>query len=145
MYKVSQELQSVKPGIIFNKVSATILWQLTVIKESVKFHKISEILWQTMTVGRILNLCSRQKLCSFADHFAACNFEASWSDFTVFNFSAYADEAHINPVALGETPWLLQIEWTAKSETPITIFRVQFMVRQGKGKIIIRNWIACYN
>ena len=65
--------------------------------------------------------------------------------FMVFYFLAYADEAHINPVPLGETPWLLQIEWTAKSETPITIFRVQFMVRQGNVEIIIRNWIACYN
>jgi len=41
--------------------------------------------------------------------------------------SAYADEAEINPVPVSATPWLLQIEWTAKSETPITIFRVQFM------------------
>jgi len=40
---------------------------------------------------------------------------------------AYADEAEINPVPVSATPWLLQIEWTAKSETPITIFRVQFM------------------
>lgn len=46
--------------------------------------------------------------------------------------SAYADEAHINPVPLAETPWLLQIEWTAKSETPITIFRVQFMAVDGR-------------
>jgi len=41
--------------------------------------------------------------------------------------SAYAEEAQINPVPLAVTPWLVQIEWTAKSETPITIFRVQFM------------------
>merc|ERR1712029_592864 len=41
--------------------------------------------------------------------------------------SAYADEAEINPVPVSATPWLLQIEWTAKSETPITIFRAQFM------------------
>ena len=43
--------------------------------------------------------------------------------------SAYAEEAQINPTPLTTTPWLLQIEWTAKSETPITIFRAQFMVR----------------
>ena len=60
----------------------------------------------------------------------------SYSDFKSFQFqpeyflfSAYADEAQINPIPLKATPWLLQIEWTAKSETPITIFRVQFMVR----------------
>jgi len=41
--------------------------------------------------------------------------------------SAYADEAQINPVPVEATPQFLQIEWTAKSETPITIFRVQFM------------------
>ena len=52
------------------------------------------------------------------------------TNLTTFLFSAYADEAQINPIPLKATPWLLQIEWTAKSETPITIFRVQFMVRQ---------------
>ena len=79
-------------------------------------------------------------------HLVICIFMNLFENyFMVFYFLAYADEAHINPVPLGETPWLLQIEWTAKSETPITIFRVQFMVRQGNVEIIIRNWIACYN
>ena len=61
----------------------------------------------------------------------------------VLLLSAYADEAQINPVPVEATPQFLQIEWTAKSETPITIFRVQFMVRHRE--TIIKNWIACYN
>jgi len=40
---------------------------------------------------------------------------------------AYADEAQIRKMPLKASPQSLQIEWTARSETPITIFRVQFM------------------
>ena len=57
-------------------------------------------------------------------------YQAHSIHFNVKLFPAYADEARINPSPLTATPWLLQIEWTAKSETPITIFRVQFMVRE---------------
>jgi len=41
--------------------------------------------------------------------------------------SAYAEEAQILKTPLKSSPQSLQIEWTARSETPITIFRVQFM------------------
>eukprot|EP00090_Calanus_glacialis_P007213 TRINITY_DN15667_c0_g1_i4.p1 TRINITY_DN15667_c0_g1~~TRINITY_DN15667_c0_g1_i4.p1 ORF type:complete len:475 (-),score=83.63 TRINITY_DN15667_c0_g1_i4:269-1693(-) len=41
--------------------------------------------------------------------------------------SAYAEEAQIRKTPLKSSPQSLQIEWTAQSETPITIFRVQFM------------------
>jgi len=40
---------------------------------------------------------------------------------------AYAEEAQILKTPLKSSPHSLQIEWTAQSETPITIFRVQFM------------------
>jgi len=40
---------------------------------------------------------------------------------------AYAEEAQILKTPLKSSPRSLQIEWTARSETPITIFRVQFM------------------
>eukprot|EP00092_Neocalanus_flemingeri_P014877 GFUD01016067.1.p1 GENE.GFUD01016067.1~~GFUD01016067.1.p1 ORF type:complete len:152 (-),score=36.59 GFUD01016067.1:173-628(-) len=43
------------------------------------------------------------------------------------SLSAYAEEAKIRKTPLNSSPWSLQIEWTANSETPITIFRVQFM------------------
>jgi len=39
----------------------------------------------------------------------------------------YADEAQIHKIPLKSSPQSLQIEWTAESETPITIFRLQFM------------------
>lgn len=39
----------------------------------------------------------------------------------------YADEAQIYKIPLKSSPQSLQIEWTAESETPITIFRLQFM------------------
>lgn len=39
----------------------------------------------------------------------------------------YAEEAQIQKSPLKSSPQSLQIEWTAQSETPITIFRVQFM------------------
>jgi hypothetical protein len=41
--------------------------------------------------------------------------------------SAYAEEAQIRDTPLKSSPQFLQIEWTAQSETPITIFRLQFM------------------
>ena len=44
------------------------------------------------------------------------------------NFAGYADEAQIHKIPLKSSPQSLQIEWTAQSETPITIFRLQFMV-----------------
>lgn len=40
---------------------------------------------------------------------------------------AHAKEAVINRTPLNASPHSLQIEWTAESETPITLFRVQFM------------------
>jgi len=40
---------------------------------------------------------------------------------------AYAEEAQIRNIPLKSSPESLQIEWTARSETPITIFRLQFM------------------
>ena len=46
----------------------------------------------------------------------------------VYNIAGYADEAEINKIPLKSSPQSLQIEWTAESETPITIFRLQFMV-----------------
>jgi len=39
----------------------------------------------------------------------------------------YPDEAQIQKIPLKSSPQSLQIEWTAQSETPITIFRLQFM------------------
>jgi len=39
----------------------------------------------------------------------------------------YANEAQIHKIPLKSSPQSLQIEWTAESETPITIFRLQFM------------------
>ena len=44
--------------------------------------------------------------------------------------AGYADEAQIWEIPLKSSPRSLQIEWTAQSETPITIFRLQFMVCQ---------------
>ena len=46
------------------------------------------------------------------------------------NIAGYADEAQIREIPLKSSPQSLQIEWTAQSETPITIFRLQFMVCQ---------------
>jgi len=40
---------------------------------------------------------------------------------------SYAEEAKIAENPLKSSPESLQIEWTARSETPITIFRLQFM------------------
>lgn len=40
---------------------------------------------------------------------------------------AHAREAVINRTPLDASPHSLQVEWTAESETPITLFRVQFM------------------
>lgn len=39
----------------------------------------------------------------------------------------YAEEARIPKTPIKSSPQSLQIEWKAQSETPITIFRVQFM------------------
>jgi len=39
----------------------------------------------------------------------------------------HAKEAVINMTPLNVSPHSLQVEWTAESETPITLFRVQFM------------------
>jgi len=41
--------------------------------------------------------------------------------------SAYAEEAQIKPTPVNLSSKSLEVEWTAHSETPITIFRVQFM------------------
>jgi len=40
---------------------------------------------------------------------------------------AYAEEAQIKPTPVNLSSKSLEVEWTAHSETPITIFRVQFM------------------
>merc|ERR1719430_2455043 len=40
---------------------------------------------------------------------------------------AYAEEAQIKPTPVNLSSTSLEVEWTAHSETPITIFRVQFM------------------
>ena len=137
-----KELQSVKPGIIFNKVSVT-LGDSHQRVSFTKYLRYYDKLWQLRGSNSLFNAEALQTI------FMLSFFSASWFELKLFHgvlfLIAYADEAHINPVPLAETPWLLQIEWTAKSETPITIFRVQFMVRRGNGEIIIRNWIACYN
>lgn len=42
-------------------------------------------------------------------------------------YKGYAEKAKLSKVPLRSSSKLLQIEWTAHSETPIKLFRVQFM------------------
>jgi len=46
-------------------------------------------------------------------------------------FKGYAEEAQIKPTPIKLSAKSLQVEWTVQSETPITIFRVQYMASNG--------------